>query len=161
MEFTPEKFNQSKSDAEAFYNGIKTIRCPYFQSDIHFNSKGWEHLIFKDWNRTRPINDQFSRLRHIHLAPEALANSRTLQGVWTTQKFERVKKKDGSWQKILKLTTYFEFIAVMESHGSKIRIKVIVKQVDGGERYFLSIIPFWGTNKQGERVLHSGNPEND
>jgi len=84
-----------------------------------------------------------------------------LQGVWTRQKFERVKKNDSTWQKILKLTTYFEFIAVMESHGSRIRVKVIAKQVNDGERYFLSIIPFWGTDKHGERIMHSGNPEND
>jgi conjugative element/phage-associated large polyvalent protein len=161
MEFTPKEFNQIKGEAENFYNGIQKVRCPYFQSDIHFNSKGWEHLIFKEWNKTRLISDQYSRLRHIKLAPEIIQSSKTLLGVWTTQKFERVKKKDGTWQKILKLTIYYEFIAVMESHGSKVRVKVIVKQVDGGERYFLSIIPFWGTNKQGDRVMHSGNPEND
>jgi hypothetical protein len=100
MEFTPEKFNQIKGDAEVFYNGIQKVRCPYFQGEIHFNSKGWEHLIFKDWNRTRPINDQFSRLRHIQLAPRVISDSKTLQGVWTTQKFERVKKKDGSWHRM-------------------------------------------------------------
>jgi hypothetical protein len=137
------------------------VRCPFFQSDVHFNTKGWEHLIFKEWNKTRPIGDQYSRLRHIKLAPEVISNSKTLQGIWTTQKFERVKKKDGAWQKVLKLTTYYEFIAVMESHGSKVRVKVIAKQVDGGERYFFSIIPFWGTTKAGERVMHSGNPKND
>lgn len=161
MDFTPEKFNKLKDQAEIFYNGINSTRCPYFQSEIHFNSKGWEHLIFKDWNKTRLISDQYSRLRHIKLAPEVIQNSRTLQGVWTTQKFERIKKKDGSWQRILKLTTYYEFIAVMESHGSKVRVKVIVKQVDGGEKFFLSIIPFWGANKNGGRIMHSGNPESD
>jgi len=161
MEFTPEKFNQIKNDAEVFYYGIKAVRCPYFQSDIHFNVKGWEHLIFKEWNKTRLISDQFSRLRHLKLAPEVIQNSKTLQGVWTTQKLERIKKNDGSWQKILKLTTYYEFIAVMESHGSKVRVKVIVKQIDGGDRFFLSIIPFWGTDKQGERIMHGGNPEID
>lgn len=161
MEFTPEKFNQIKHDAEDFYSKVGAVHCPYFSSKINFNTKGLDHLIFKSWNRTRSISDQFSRFRHIALAPEIIKNSKTLQGVWNTQKFERVKKKDGSWQQILKLTTYYEFIAVMESHGSKIRMKVIVKQIDGGDKYFLSIIPFWGVDKKGERIMHSGNPEND
>jgi hypothetical protein len=161
MEFTFDKFNQIKRDAETFYEGIESVRCPYFQGDIHFNVKGWDHLIFKEWNKTRPISDQYSRLRHIKLAPDVIASSRTLQGAWTTNKFERVKKKDGSWQRILKLTTYYEFIAIMESHGSKVRVKVIVKQIDGGERFFLSIIPFWGVDKKGDRIMHSGDPEND
>ncbi len=161
MEFTPEKFNQVKHDAEAFYESIGYVYCPYFSSQVHFNAKGWEHLIFKDWNKTRPVVDQFARLRHIKLAPEVISNSRTLQGVWSTQKFERTKKKDGRWQSTLKLTNYYEFIAVMESHGSKVRVKVIVKQIDQGDKFFLSIIPFWGSGKNGERVMHSGNPEQD
>lgn len=137
------------------------VRCPYFGEDVHFNAKGFDHLIFKEWNKTRIITDQFVRFRHLKLAPEIVRQSKTLQGIWTTQKFERVKKK-GGWQKILKLTTYYEFIAVMESHGSKVRAKVIVKQVEGGEKFFLSLIPFWGVDKTtGQRVMHSGNPEID
>ena len=161
MEFTPEKFNEIKHDAEDFYNKIGRVYSAYFKENINFNVKGWDHLIFKSWNRTRPISDQFGRLRHLKLAPDILNQSRTLQGIWPTQKFERVKKKDGGWQQILKLTTYYEFIAVMESHGSKVRVKVIVKQIDGGEKFFLSIIPFWGVDKKGDRIMHSGDPEND
>ena len=161
MEFTIEKFNEIKHEAEDYYNSIGKIRCPYFGEDVHFNTKGLDHLIFKGYNRTRPIQDQFARLRHIKLAPEILTNSKTLQGVWKTQKFERLKRKDG-WEKVLKHATYYEFIAILESHGSKVRIKVIVKQVEGTEKHFLSIIPFWGLNKlTGEKVMHSGNPETD
>lgn len=161
MEFSIEKFNKIKQEAEEFYENIGSVRCPYFAEDVHFNSKGIEHLIFKNFNRTRPIQDQFSRLRHIRLAPEIIRNSKTLQGIWKTQKFERIKRKNG-WEKVLKHTTYYEFIAVMDSHDSKVRCKVIIKQVEGSEKHFLSIIPFWGVNKlTGDKILHSGNPEND
>lgn len=162
MEFSIDKFNEIKNSAEDLYNKIGEIYCPYFKEDIHFNTKGLDHLIFKSWNKTRPTEDQFSRFRHLNLAPEVIKNSKTLQGIWTTNKFERIKKKNGKWEQKLKLTTYYEFIAVLESHGSKVRIKVIVKQIEGGEKFFLSIIPFWGTNKNtGERIMYSGNPEND
>ena len=161
MEFTFEKFNKVKQDAENSYNKIGSVYSSYFKENIHFNTKGLDHLIFKTWNRARPVTDQFSRLRHLKLAPEVISQSKTLQGVWTTQKFERVKKRDGGWQQSLKLITYYEFIAVMESHGSKVRVKVIVKQIEGGEKFFFSIIPFWGVNKRGDRIMHSGDPEND
>ena len=161
MEFSIDKFNQVKHSAEDFYNSIGSVHCPYFGEEVYFNTKGFEHLIFKDWNRTRVINDQFSRLRHLSVAPEIIKQSKTLQGLWKTQKFERIKRKEG-WIKVLKLIYYYEFIAVVDSHGSKIRVKIIVKQIDGGEKFFLSIIPFWGTNKNtGERILCNGNPEND
>ena len=93
--------------------------------------------------------------------PEVIKNSKTLQGICPTQKFERIKKKDGTWQQVLKVATYYEFISVLESHGSKVRVKVIVKQIERGEKFFLSIIPFWGTNKNGERIMYNGHPETD
>ena len=162
MEFSPDKFNEIKHQAEDIYNKIGKVYCPYFKEDVHFNTKGLDHLIFKSWNNTRLINDQYVRFRHLNLAPEVIRNSKTLQGIWVTNKFERVKRKDNKWEQILKLTTYYEFIAVLESHGSKVRIKIIVKQIEGGEKFFLSIIPFWGTNKNtGERIMCSGNLEND
>lgn len=161
MEFSIDKFNEVKHDAEDFYNKIGKIYCPYFQEDIHFNTKGLDHLIFKSWNNTRSVTDQYVRFRHLKLAPEVIKISKTPQGIWITQKFERIKRKDGKWEHKLKLTTYYEFIAVMDSHNSKVRVKVIVKQITGGEKYFLSIIPFWGTDKKGERIMYSGNPEND
>ena len=161
MEFSVEKFNEIKHEAEDSYSKIGKVRCPYFGEDIYFNSKGLDHLIFKDWNRTRPINDQFTRFKYVKLAPEVIRQSKTLQGIWSTQKFERIHRKDG-WIKILKPTIYYEFIAVMESNGSKVRIKVIVKQIDNGEKFFLSVIPFWGIDKNtGNRVMYSGNPEQD
>ncbi len=161
MEFSVEKFNKVKHEAEDFYSKIISVRCPYFEENVHFNAKGLEHLIFKEWNKTRLIADQFIRFKYLNLAPEVISHSKTLQGIWMTQKFERIKKKSG-WQKVLKLTTFYEFIAIMEIPNAKIRIKIIVKQVEGGEKYFLSIIPYWGTNKiNGERILFSGNPEND
>ena len=59
------------------------------------------------------------------------------------------------------IKAYYEFIAVMESHGSKVRFRIIVKQIEGAEKHFLSIIPHWGTDESGNRILHSGNPEED
>jgi hypothetical protein len=61
---------------------------------------------------------------------------------------------------------YFEFVAVV----GKLRIKVIVKQIDGGQLFFWSIIPFWrmedlasveGERPKRRRLLYDGDPETD
>ena len=82
MEFSIDKFNEIKDDAEVFYRSIGKVHCPCFTEEIHFNAKGFDHLIFKEWNKTRIAADQFYRFRHIRVAPEILKNSKTLQGIW-------------------------------------------------------------------------------
>lgn len=58
----------------------------------------------------------------------------------------------------MKNVTYYEFIAVLDN----VRIKVIVKEVEGGEKHFWSVIPLWNIDKGGhKRILCSGNLEND
>ena len=58
----------------------------------------------------------------------------------------------------MKEVVYYEFIAVIE----KVRIKVIVKQIDGGDKYFWSVIPYWGIDKNNSRrILYGGDPECD
>jgi hypothetical protein len=161
MEYSSVTFNKIKSDAEAFYASVGVVRCPYFGEEVHFNAKGWKHLLFKEWNTTRITSDQFARLRHIKLAPEIIRQSKTLQGIRVTKKFERIQI-NGHWENVIKMITYYEFIAVMDSHGSQVRVRIIVKQVEGHEKIFWSLIPFWQTDKKtGRRILSSGNPEND
>lgn len=53
---------------------------------------------------------------------------------------------------------YYEFVAILND----MRVKVIVKEVSGGEKYFWSIYPFWRAGKNdSKRLLFSGNPETD
>lgn len=53
MEISDLKFNKIREDAEKYYYSIGRIRCPYLDGDVHFNSEGFEHLLFKTWNKTR------------------------------------------------------------------------------------------------------------
>lgn len=52
---------------------------------------------------------------------------------------------------------FYEFIAVLD----KVRVRVIIKQVANGPKYFWSIIPFWKNGQNGRRKLHYGSPEED
>ncbi len=58
----------------------------------------------------------------------------------------------------MRMATYYEFVSVMNGY----RVRVIVKQVEDGPKYFWSIIPFWKMDKNtGERLMYSGRPETD
>ena len=156
--FKDEKdFEQVRNDAEAFYATVIKVRCPYFGEEIAFNAKGLRHLKFKSDRQARSHNDQYSRLKLLSYVPEVLKSSRTLQGIWSKKCLE-MQKTNSRWEHISKDVTFYEFIAVLDS----IRIKIIVKEVIGGEKHFWSVIPYWGIDAvNSRRILHSGDLEND
>jgi len=157
MEINPEKFEKSKKEAEESYKNIGEIYCPYFGESVHFNAKGIEHLKFKGTRKARAQKDQYIRLRLISLAPRILRDSHTLQGVSESKHFER-QKVNNRWDKVIKEVTHYEFVAVIK----RVRVRIVVKQIDGGQKFFWSIIPFWKMNKiTNKRILHDGKPETD
>jgi hypothetical protein len=156
LNFSDFHFYEVLGKAHELYQGLGQIRCPYFQANVHFNARGFEHLRRKSWNRGRDRSDQLIRLKHLARAPEILRLSRTVQGIEKAHEWERWHKH-GRWEKLLVPVTYYEFVSVIEER----RFKVIVKQLPGGQCIFWSFTPFWRQNEQGRRVLHDGDPAED
>jgi hypothetical protein len=157
LEFSEEQFDDVKTKGEVFYKNIGDIYCSYLKEKVSFNTKGIEHLKFKHRWQSRPEKDQYMRFKLIHLAPEVLKLSHTVQGILETKKFEKIKISSRT-DTILKPVTYFDFTAVIKRN----RVKIIVKQVENGQKFFWSIIPFWRMNRETmTRILHDGNPEED
>lgn len=132
-----EKINRSVEAGEALYKSIGNIYCPYFREKIAFNSQGLDHLKYKERDKKRHIRDQFVRFKLIRFASEIISKSHTLQGIFETNKFENIRISNRT-DIILVAITYYEFIAVI----NKNRIKIIIKQIKDGEKFFWSIIPF-------------------
>lgn len=151
-------FENIKQKAEEFYGSIGKVKCPYFNQEISFNSKGILHAKFKNKYNARKRSDSFMRLKNIHFAPEILKISRTLQEKESKHIFVEIKTNNRK-EKILKRCDYFGFIAIIKDRGFEKRFKIIVRQIEGGEKHFWSIIPFWKSNK--ELKFHSGNLEED
>jgi hypothetical protein len=157
MKIDYSDFEYTKVKAEEFYKTLSKIYCPYFQGEVSFNSKGLEHLKFINRSKSRGYKDQYMRFKLLHLAPEILKLSRTLQGMLETKRFEKIKIHSRV-DTILKPVNYYEFIALIKRN----RVKIIVKQIYGGEKFFWSIIPFWGMNQETmSRIFHAGIPEED
>ena len=152
-----ENFEEVRTKGEEFYKTIGEVHCPYFKEKISFGAQGLEHLKFKRRDKARLEQDQYMRLKLLHLAPEILKSSHTLQGILETKKFERVRIHSRT-DTILKSVSYYEFIAVLKRN----RVRIVIKQIDNGQKFFWSIIPFWGMNiETNGRILHDGIPEED
>lgn len=157
IEFTVEQFKGVKEKGEKLYKSIGEVYCPYFKEKVSFSARGLEHLKFIQREKARLEKDQYMRFKLIYLAPEVLKLSHTVQGVLETKKFERIRMQ-GRTENTLKPVNYFEFIAVIKRN----RVRVIVKQIENGQKFFWSIIPFWGMNIETmSRILHNGIPEED
>ena len=152
-----QDFDEVSKKAEELYISIGEVHCPYFGEKIAFNAKGWRHLKFKSDQVARSRSEQYSRLKLVHVAPEVLKRSHTVQGVWHAKRFE-MQNTNNRWERVMKEVTFYEFIAVLDS----IRVKVIVKEVYGGEKHFWSVIPYWGIDKMNsKRVLYSRDIEDE
>ncbi len=149
------RFAQIKEEAERYYKSIGDIYCPYFSKTVSFNARGLHHIEFKDRRTVRGKADQYVRLRLLQLAPEIIRISHTLQGMRETY-CEVSEHSKGRWKRSVKRVTYYEFVHI--KRGARVRI--LVKQIEGGDLYFWSIIPFW-RQALGKKVLYSGDPEKD
>lgn len=158
MKLSIKLFNRIKSDAIEFYNKTNEIKCPYFNDHVSFNNKGLRHLKFKAWNKTRSIQDQYMRFKLLKYAPEVIKKSNTLQEYDAKRNMERVNI-NSRWEKRAVKVFYYGFVAIID----EIRVKVIIKEVQGGEKYFWSIIPCWKQDKSvlNKKILREGNLEID
>jgi len=150
------KFIRTKKSAIKFYSMIKNVKCPYFSDNVSFDARGMAHLKFKTWNKTRLVKDQYMRFKLLKFAPEVIRKSHTLQEYCERKNLERIKINN-RWEKRAMNVYYYGFVAIVD----EIRIKIIVKEIKGGEKYFWSIIPCWKQDKSilNKKILHEGNLE--
>lgn len=155
--FNQEEFERIRDESEKLYQTLGPVYCPYLSEKIAFNAKGLRHLKFKSDQQARSHKDQYPRLKLLCLAPEVLRKSHTVQGIWKTRRFE-MQNTNNQWKNTMKDVLFYEFIAVLNN----VRVKVIVKEVLGGGKYFWSIIPYWRIDKaNSKRILYTGDPEQD
>jgi len=159
MEIDPVKFENVKREAEESYKTIGEVYCSYFKEKVAFNVKGLNHIKLKEWNKARSVVEQYIRLRLLRLAPLVIGESHTLQEFYETNRFER-QKINSRWEQRLIRVRYYGFVAIIKNT----RIKVIIKEIEGGKKFFWSIIPFWKPKRDEfgnkiKKILHEGDLE--
>jgi len=161
MDIPQDKLNKTKELAEEFYKSIGEIHCPYLKDSVSFNVKGLDHIKFKMFGQARPSKDQYMRLRLLKLAPIILKQSHTLQEIFETNSFEKIRSNQ-KWNFKMLPVRYFAFVSIINN----CRIKIIIKQVDNGKLFFWSIVPFWKMNRvkncglvETKKIFHDGDLE--
>ncbi|MDB5188639.1 MAG: hypothetical protein JWM92_237 [Candidatus Nomurabacteria bacterium] len=149
-------FEEIRIEAENFYKNLKEVYCPYLKEKIFFNSNGLEHIKFKAYDKPRLDDSQRMRFKLLPLVPEILQKSHTLQGYRETKRFERVRKHNRT-ESVLQFVSYYEFIAMVKRN----RIKIVIKQIESGPKFFWSVIPFWRMGSDKTRIFFEGSPEED
>lgn len=158
MEIDFKKFQKIKDESTKFYNSLEKVKSPYFSEFVTFNRKGMDHLKFKSWNKSRSVNDQYMRFKLLKYAPEIIRKSHTLQEYCEKRHMERIQI-NSRWEERMVTVAYYGFVAIIND----VRIKIIVKETKGGDKYFWSIIPCWKQDKAvlNKKILHEGDLEND
>lgn len=153
-----KNFEKVRIKAEEIYKSIGKVFCPFLKDSVSFNAKGLEHLKFKSKRKTRDRADAYIRLKNIHMAPKILQTSHTLQELKKANVMVEVKTNTRE-EVIMKPVIYYGFVAIIQDGDMKKRMKVVVKEIQDGEKHFWSIIPAWRNNK--ELRLFTGDPEED
>ena len=135
MEIDDKKLEELKQKIKQEYDKVGKVWCPCLEDHVHFNNEGFEHLLFKSWNRGRSKLEQYTRLRLFPFIPKIIAKSHTLQEYDEKKIFVR-QKINSRWEKRLKLVRYYVFVAIEKS----VRLKIIIKEIEGGEKFFYSFV---------------------
>ena len=135
---TLSRYKQEKVKAETFYKSIPKVRCPYFGTDIVFNSDGFHHLQFSA-ERERPKEAQLLKFSLLPAVPHILRNAGTIQEYrHTMEPVGRKRFSDGARE--MREIEYWGIIAITKGQRP-IRIKIILRRVGNGNIMFWSVMP--------------------
>lgn len=162
FDFDREKFERIKKEAKEYYDKLGTVKCPYLKAEVHFSEEGFGHLLSKSWNRGRSLTEQYTRLRILPKVIEIIKITHTLQEFDERKIFVR-QKINSRWEKRLKIVKYYVFVVFLKEQD--FRLKIIIKEIEGGQPFFWSVYPSWkiikDNNGNKRKVFYSGNLEED
>jgi len=153
-------YEKLKKDSQDFYSSTGRIFSPALETEISFNSEGFNHIIFKKGRSERERSSQILRFKLLPLAIKLVKKSTTYQEyeeTISTISAKKYKKKAF----ITRPIKYWGIIAIIDGR----KIKVILRKIgDNGNIHFWSVVPAWTTNKYRDVKFFTtmkGNPEED
>ena len=78
-EDTKVKYKERKEKAHTEYKKVKSVFCPYLNTDVVFNSSGFRHLIYKNQYVKRDEQTQVFRFKLLAKASKLLKITTTVQ----------------------------------------------------------------------------------
>ena len=127
-------YEKSKEKAKQIYKKIGIIHSPALGDEVTFSNTGFNHLIRKG-RIPRPKNEQKRRFTLLDYVEAIVRNPRT---TITYKQEERKVKINRHGEKLLKTSTIYFWKFIEKVDGCE--IKVIISQVEGGKKHFLSVM---------------------
>ena len=119
---------QKDDKLKVAYSKLGQTYCPYLNSSVYFNSKGFRHILYKSGNRKRVQSEIEYRTKFLEKAKQILSITTTIQEIESRNE-----------------NKFFAFIAILDF----VKIKVVIKkEKENGVYYFYSIIPYFITSKK-------------
>jgi hypothetical protein len=139
MDVDADKFAESKERARSRYDSQKSIRCPYFQTEIILNSDGFHHLQFSA-RRERNKREQLLKFSMLPLGFEIIKKSGTIQ------EYRKIlmpvgKKSATDGLTPMKEVEFWGLVAIVE-RNRPIKVRVVLRRVGTGNITFWSIMPY-------------------
>ncbi len=140
------KYSELLEKSKLYYQELDTVYSDALQDNIYFNSKGFNHITFKNPRNIRPITDQMNRLKLLESAIQLIKKANIYQ------EYEEVT---GLENKNIK---YWGIIAILNN----VKLKVIIRSIGNGQKHFWSVIPGYTTSEKRDGAFKmKGNPEID
>ena len=128
-------YEKSKKHAKSIYTKIGRIPCPAFDGElIAFTSNGFNHLIRKG-RIPRTRNEQKRRFALVPYIEEIIKNPRAEITFRQTEEKYTVNRH-GQDIHITSIANFWTF----HSHLRGCNIKIVIKQIGGGQKQFQSIM---------------------
>lgn len=153
MDVDPEKFAEAKKKALARYESQKSIRCPYFQTDVILNSDGFHHLQFSA-RRERNKREQMLKFSFLPLGLEIIKRSGTIQ------EYRKIlmpvgKKSIRDGFTPMKEVEFWGLVAIVGSEKPR-KVRVVLRKVGTGNITFWSVMPYGKIENGSQRLTGQG-----
>ncbi len=142
-EISLEKYNKMKEKAVEYFKQNRTITSPAFW-EIKITPEWFNHIEWKNKNHKRPIKEVYIRYLCFLNTEYILNNSKLYQEFREEMQTFDIKRKNKKIKE-KKIVNLYWFVAIV--NHNKNRVKIVVRKVDGWNKYeFVSIIPLWKNN---------------
>ncbi len=132
---------QLKAQTKALFETTKSIKCPYFDSEVKFTSDGFHHFQYNTSGSERSKKNQIRRYKTFPLAPYILKRAGTVQQ--HRRYYGPTGRPKGDGLRAAKVTEDWCFVGLVKAGPDKdIEVKVIVRKIGDGELAFFSVMPF-------------------
>lgn len=120
-------YSEMVAEKRVWYKAVKQSYCPILNEDVHFNSKGFHHLLFDGLGHARSLKERMYRLGLLPLAIPVLKTATSIHDYTPPTYSKKLRKNVEYW--VLKCNV----------GKQKTLVTVVLRRVGTGQVTFYSI----------------------